>query len=132
MIVLDASAAIELLLALPLSKQVQDVVAAHDWQLAAPQLLEIEVLQVLRRRVASGRNLPAEAAEALDLLRDLNIRYFDHKVISGRIWELRENLTAYDAAYIALAELLEAPLLTTDIRLVNAPGHSARCLQLGI
>lgn len=125
MIVLDTSAAIELLLSLPKGKQVQDRVESADWQLAAPQLLQVEVLQVLRRRVASGMTELKEAVEAQELLRDLGVNYFEHELLSARIWQLRDNLTAYDASYIALAELMSVHLVTTDTKLAAAPWHRA-------
>ena len=128
MIVLDASAAVELLLTLPLSPRVQSELEGVEWQMASPQLLEIEVLQVLRRRVNQGLSTVASAEEARDLLLDLNIRYYDHAPLADRIWELRENLTAYDACYVALAEALDLQLLTCDAALANAPGHNAEIL----
>jgi len=127
-IVLDASAAVELLLTLPLSPRVQSELEGVEWQMASPQLLEIEVLQVLRRRVNQGLSTVASAEEARDLLLDLNIRYYDHAPLADRIWELRENLTAYDACYVALAEALDLQLLTCDAALANAPGHNAEIL----
>ncbi|QIK62134.1 type II toxin-antitoxin system VapC family toxin [Leucobacter viscericola] len=128
MIVLDASAAVELLLALPLSRRVQDRLDQGHWQLAAPQLLVVEILQVLRRRVAAGSTSLSDAEEALELLQELGIRYFDHQVLAERVWQLRGNLSAYDASYVALAEALGWQLVTTDARLANAPGHSASVL----
>ena len=126
MIVLDSSAAVELLLALPGSPQVQQHLESVDWQIAAPQLLIVEVLQVLRRRVAAGVTSPEDAEEGRRLFSELGIRYFDHELVSDRVWQLRENLTAYDACFVALAELVDAELLTADARLANAPGHAAR------
>ena len=128
MIVLDTSAAIELLLSLPLSRKVQDLLDEHDWVVAAPELLQIEVLQVLRRRVTSGVTSIDDAEDALNLLRDINVRYFNHEVLIDRVWELRSNLTAYDASYVALAELLDGNLVTSDARLAHAPGNNARIL----
>ncbi|MFT4189819.1 MAG: type II toxin-antitoxin system VapC family toxin [Aeromicrobium sp.] len=126
MIVLDTSAAIELLLSLPRSRQVQEHVERADWRIAAPQLLVIEALQVLRRRVAAGLTSLDEGEEARELLGQLGIRYFDHQLLADRVWQLRDNLTAYDASFVALAELLDAELVTTDARLAGAPGHAAR------
>ncbi|MBX3094320.1 MAG: type II toxin-antitoxin system VapC family toxin [Cryobacterium sp.] len=126
MIVLDTSAAIELTLALPLSRRVQQRLEEDEWQIAAPQLLSVEVLQVLRRRVAAGLTTLAQAEEARELLRDLNIRFFDHDTLVDRVWRLRDNLTAYDACFVVLAELLDSELVTTDVRLARAPGHDAR------
>lgn len=131
MIVLDASAAIELLLNLPLGRAVRDRVGTPDVALHAPQLLVVEVLQVLRRRVAAGTTTAAEAARAIELLDLIDVSLHDHRLLSPRIWALRGNLTAYDAAYVALAELLDAPLLTTDARLAGAPGNDARVELIG-
>ena len=117
-----------MLLALPLSPRVQSELEDVEWQIAAPQLLEIEVLRVLRRRVNQGLSTVASAEEARDLLLDLNIRYYDHGPLADRIWELRVNLTAYDACYVALAEALDLQLLTCDAALANAPGHNAEIL----
>lgn len=130
MIVLDASAALELLLGLPLSPAVQRRLEEADWHVCAPQLLVVEVLQVLRRRVAAGLTSSDAADEARSLLGDLGVRYFEHELLAERIWALRDNLTAYDAAYVALAEAVGAPLLTTDARLAHAPGNDARIVLL--
>lgn len=126
MIVLDTSAAIELLLALPLSHKVQQQLDRVDWQIIAPQLLVVEVLQVLRRRVSAGHNPLSAADEARSLLGELNIRFFDHELLADRIWELRNTMSAYEASYVALAEVTEFELLTSDARLAKAPGHHAR------
>ncbi|MFB7842893.1 type II toxin-antitoxin system VapC family toxin [Microbacterium sp. NPDC056052] len=130
MIVLDTSALVELLLALPLSRQVEERLDRADWQVAAPQLQAVEVLQVLRRRVSAGITTLAEADRARELVRDLGIRPFEHDLLVERIWQLCENLTAYDASYVALAELLGVELVTTDARLAHAPGNDARVVLL--
>lgn len=94
--------------------------------LAAPQLLLVECLQVLRRYASRGE-LVSELADAVvgDLFA-FDIEMYDHLLVAARIWDLRTNLTAYDAAYVALSELLGAPLVTTDAKLANAPGNRAR------
>lgn len=125
MIVLDASAAVELLLNLPRAAAVRERIDDPDTQLHAPHLLVVEVLQVLRRRVAAGLTAEARARTAIDDLDDLGVNYHDHALTARRIWALRDNLTAYDAAYVALAELLGARLLTTDAKLAHAPGNRA-------
>ena len=130
MIVLDTSALVELLLALPLSRQVEERLDHAQWQAAAPQLQAVDVLQVLRRRVRAGVTTVAEAERARELLRDLGVRQFEHDLLIERIWQLRENLTAYDASYVALAELLSADLVTTDARLAHAPGNDAHVVLL--
>lgn len=131
MIVLDASAALELLLNLPRGAEVRRRVADPAVQMHAPHLLPIEVLQVLRRRVAAGMTTADEASAGLEGLTELDIEYHDHLFLSRRVWSLRENLTAYDAAYVALAELLDAVLITADAKLARAPGHRARIDLLG-
>ncbi|MDM4762099.1 type II toxin-antitoxin system VapC family toxin [Galbitalea sp. SE-J8] len=125
MIVLDASVLVEVLLGLPLAGRVRARIADPDVALHAPQLVVLEVAQVLRRRVASGHTAPRDADAALETLLDLDIVLHDHALLARRVWRLRDNLTAYDAAYVALSELLGAPLLTADTRLARAPGHEA-------
>jgi len=124
-IVLDASVVIHLLLNTPLGLRAGERIAAPDVSLHAPQLLDLEVLQVLRRYVLSGQMTAKRADEAVKDFVDFDIARHDHQVLVGRIWELRNNLTAYDAAYIALAEGLGAPLITSDSALQAAPGHAA-------
>ena len=126
MIVLDASAAIELLLGTPIGGRVATRIVDPSESLHAPHLLDLEVAQVLRRREAAGALSPRRGREALLDLADLDLNRYAHDVFLPRIWNLRRNVTAYDAAYLTLAEALDAPLLTCDIRLAQAPGHRAR------
>lgn len=94
--------------------------------LHAPELLDLEILQVLRRLVA-GRELSAERADlALAALERLALRRGSHAVVRRRVWALRANFTAYDAAYVALAERLRCPVLTRDRKLARSSGHQAR------
>lgn len=94
--------------------------------LHAPHLLDVEVAQVIRRH-AANREIDAERGRmALADLADFPLRRYPHDFLLPRVWELRNNLTAYDAIYVALAEVLDAPLLTHDKRLATAPGHHAR------
>ncbi|MEA3501195.1 MAG: type II toxin-antitoxin system VapC family toxin [Actinomycetota bacterium] len=95
--------------------------------LIAPHLVDLEVMQGLRRHDRKGRH---DAVRALRQFRLLEIRRFDHEPLLPRIWELRHNLTAYDAAYVALAEVVGAPLFTSDRSIVNAPGHHAEVIVL--
>lgn len=125
MIVLDASAVLELLLGTPEGTVVAARIADPDESLHAPHLLGVEVTQVLRRYVRSGVVPTASAEASLADLADLDVARYDHEALLSRMWELREDLTAYDAAYVALAEALGAPLLTLDERLVRSPGHRA-------
>ncbi len=123
MLVVDASAIAELLLARPAAERVERHIAAHRYELHAPQLLDIEVLSALRRVVASGEASAARAGEAVTDLLDLPVERYPHDILVPRVWELRENFSAYDAAYLALAEALVergAPLLTADARLARA------------
>jgi predicted nucleic acid-binding protein len=126
MIVLDASAVIELLLRSQGSAAVARHIAAEKETLHAPHLLDLEVAQVLRRFCATEALDPQRAWTALCDLRDLDIERYAHEPMLERIWQLRANVTAYDAAYLALAEALGARLLTFDARLARATGHHAR------
>jgi predicted nucleic acid-binding protein len=125
MIVLDASAAIDWLLQTPAGKRIENRIYSRIETLHAPHLLDLEVTQVLRRLVQQGV-LPAHRAdEALRDLLDLRINRYAHFVLLPRIWQLRHNMSAYDAAYIVLAANLGAALLTRDGRLASASGHKA-------
>lgn len=131
MIVLDASAAIELILNTDASSLVVDRIASPDETLHAPHLVGVEVLQVVRRYVASGAVEVNDAEAALENFAALDIARYAHEPLAPRVWELRENLTAYDAVYVALAEVLDAPLLTFDQRIADAPRHRAVVNVLG-
>ncbi len=126
MIVVDASAVLELLLGTESSPRAAARLLDPAESLHAPHLLDIEVAQVLRRFVAAGELTATRGREALDDLGAMPITRYPHDILLPRIWELRANLTAYDAAYVALAEALGAPVLTSDTRLARAPGHRAR------
>ena len=122
---LDASAAIEVLLRTPSAESIEDRLFAAGETLHAPHLIDVEVAQVLRRYTRLG-NIDAERCrEAIEDLGDFPLIRYPHDFLLARIWELRDNLTAYDAAYVALAEVLDAPLVTRDSRLLSAPGHHA-------
>lgn len=126
MIVVDASAVLEVLLRTPAAAAVEGRVFDPGETLHAPHLLDLEVVQVLRRYATTGEVAPDRCRAALGDLADFPLNRYPHDFILPRIWELRANLTAYDAAYVALAEALDAPLLTRDQRLAAAPGHHAR------
>jgi predicted nucleic acid-binding protein len=125
-IVLDASAVLEILLQTAAGAPVAERLVTSDSSLHAPHLLDVEVAQVLRRFVARGQVKEGRAGQALAALADLPVERYSHEILLPRIWALRQNLTAYDAAYVALAEILGATLLTRDSRIHRAPGHSAR------
>jgi predicted nucleic acid-binding protein len=90
--------------------------------LAAPHLLPVEVANVLRRAVRSGDITGDVGALAHADLLELNVELFTYEPFGERVWELRDSLTAYDAWYVALAEALDAPLATLDVRLTRAHG----------
>ena len=125
MIVADASA---LVLAL-MDDQAPGAVARERLEgqvMAAPHLVDVEVLSALRWRVLAGKTSRQRAEEALEDFSDLALERYPHVVLRPRSWELRETLTAYDAQYVALAELLDAPLVTADGPLSRAPGPRCR------
>ena len=93
--------------------------------LAAPDLLRVEAVSVIRRQLASGALTAAQANNAIEDLVNLPITVYPTAPLLRRAWELRDNATAYDACYVALAEALDCALATADQRLANAPG--ARC-----
>ena len=126
MIVLDASAVLEVLLRTPAATTVEKHLFDPKQTFHVPHLIDVEVAQVLRRYAISGEADPERCHMALADLAGLPLTRYPHDFLLPRVWELRNNLTAYDAVYVALAETLDAPLLTRDQRLSNAPGHHAR------
>jgi predicted nucleic acid-binding protein len=125
MIVTDASVILELLLRTPAADEVEARLFDAGETLHAPHLLDIEVAQVVRRYAGRGEISEARGRLTLGLLARLPIARYAHEPLLARIWALRANLTAYDAAYVALAEALGATLLTRDERLAAAPGGRA-------
>ena len=124
-LVLDASVAIELF--------ARDRIADRalrrrvlTGRAAAPELLDLEVCNVLRRLVRRGELDQGNAAEALRDMREAPVLRVGHRQLIDRVWELRGHVSAYDAAYLALAELFAVPLLTCDERFGRAHGHDAR------
>jgi predicted nucleic acid-binding protein len=126
LIVIDASAVIELVLRTELGEKVEARALAPEERLYAPHLLDIEVAQVLRRMVQLREISALRAQEAIDDHSGLLIERATHRELLPRIWQLRESLTAYDGAYVALAEALEATLLTCDAKLARSHRHHAR------
>ena len=126
MIVVDASALLEVLLNTPASARITERLFAEGETLHAPHLLDLEVAQVLRRYARARELDAARGRQALEDLADLPLVRYPHDLFLSRIWELRNNVTAYDAAYLALAEALDAPLLTRDTALGRSSAHRAR------
>jgi predicted nucleic acid-binding protein len=124
-IVLDASAAIDWLLQTTAGQQIEKRIYSRNESLAAPHLLDLEVTQVLRRLVRSAEVSTKRAEEAIHDLLELRIARYPHHLFLQRIWQLRNNLSAYDAVYVGLAESLRATLITRDLRLGSASGHAA-------
>ena len=124
MIVVDASAVVTVVTRdrahLPLKERLQ-----RDDDLHAPHLVDVEVTQALRRLVAAGELGDDRASDARADAADLLITRYPHRALLDRAWQLRQNLSVYDAVYVALAEYLQAPLVTCDARLAQAPGHRA-------
>ncbi len=125
MIVVDASCVVEVLLQTETAPRVE-----KGWlrggSLHAPDLLDLEVIQVLRRLVRLKDISADRALVALTALERLALRRWWHGPLRRRVWALRENLTAYDAAYVSLAERLRCPFMTLDRRLAQSSGHDAR------
>jgi predicted nucleic acid-binding protein len=126
LIVVDASAILETLLQTKLAPRVMERLLEPSATLHAPHLLDIEVTHALRRLAQHGDLTVSRAEQGLDDFSQLHIERHGHQLLTMRIWQLRESMTAYDGAYVALAEALDAPLLTCDAKLAKAHGHKAR------
>ena len=122
---LDASAAVRLLLNLSNADRIRERLRRPEESLHVPHFFDVEVTQTLRRYVLAGDISNERGLTALADLSTMRLARYPHMPLVGRIWELKENVSAYDAAYVALAEALEAPLLTSDERLSRAPGVRA-------
>jgi predicted nucleic acid-binding protein len=127
MIVLDASAAIDWLLQTTAGREIENRIYERGESLHAPHLLDLEVAQVLRRLLREGAVSAPRADQAIQDLFDLRVTRYPHFVFLPNIWRLRDNLSAYDAAYVALTEKLGATLITRDARLASA---SARAVSI--
>jgi predicted nucleic acid-binding protein len=124
MVVIDASVLVNALL---VNRSARSRLAAESLQ--APELIDAEVLSVLRRLVLAGKLQDGAALQALTVAHQLGLRRYVSRALWRRAWELRLNLSAYDALYVALAEQLQVPLLTADARLARAPGLRC-CVEL--
>lgn len=121
-VILDASVVVELVLGTRVGARVRQRLLDPRISLHGPELLDLEVLNVLRRYVQAGRIAADRAETAVRRLNELDLRRYRHGPMLPRIWSWRTNLSAYDATYVTLAEVLGGPLLTTDARLSRAPG----------
>jgi predicted nucleic acid-binding protein len=130
-IVVDASALLELLLQTALGTRVEARLFRGHHEFHVPHLVDVEVTQALRRLVRAGDVPTARAAEVIEDLHDFDLQRHAHLDLLTRAWELRENLTVYDAMYVALAEALGSPIVTCDAPLGRAPGHRARIEVIG-
>jgi predicted nucleic acid-binding protein len=127
-IVADASAILEVLLNFAAAEVVRSHLFAPNQTIHVPHLADLEIAQVLRRYANTTTIGPARAREALEDYQDFPLVRYPHHVLLTRIWDLRRKATAYDAAYIALAEALQVPLVTCDRALASIPGHRASVL----
>jgi predicted nucleic acid-binding protein len=125
MIVLDASAAVDWMLQTPSGLRIGRRIYARSETLHTVHLLDVEFAHVLRRLVREKTLTARRAEEAIEDLSAVRLTRYAPVRLLKRIWRLRQNLSACDAAYVALAEELRAPLLTRDRRIAAAPGHSA-------
>ena len=126
MIVVDASALLEFLLQTPLGVRVEARLFHRDVEFHAPHLVDVEIVQGLRRLVRTGEVSSGRAADAIADLTEIDLHRHAHLDLLGRAWRLRDNISAYDAMYVALAEAIDAPIVTCDGPLAKAPGHRAR------
>jgi predicted nucleic acid-binding protein len=126
MIVLDASAVVELLLDTVTGRRVATLIGDATMGLHVPHLLDVEAVSALRRLAREGTVKDDEAEAAIDDLLSLDLQRHSHEGLLERVWALRKNMTAYDAMYVALAEALNATLVTCDGRLSRATGIHAR------
>ena len=125
MIVVDASAAVELLLRTKKGVRVADRIANDSGPVLAPHLIDPEVMQAFRELVRTKQIEVPHAEEALAVFASMPLRRVPHDVLWTRMWALRDNISAYDATYVVVAELSGAALITCDGRLSRAPGHDA-------
>jgi predicted nucleic acid-binding protein len=126
LIVLDASAAVELVLQTARAERIAARALHPAERLHAPHLIDVEVAQVMRRMVQAKEITVARADVALSDFEGLVIERHAHRPLFRRVWGLRTSLSAYDAVYVALAEALAAPMLTCDEKLARAHGHEAK------
>ena len=123
--VLDASGAVELLLNTEAGRRLAVRLSDESEFVHAPHLIDVEIAQVLRRYVRHGTLDEGFGARALERWRELGVERYSHEPLLDRVWQLRDNISAYDAVYVALAEALSMVLVTGDRKLIGAPGVNA-------
>jgi predicted nucleic acid-binding protein len=123
LLVVDTSAIVTLLLEDPPVPALADRLSGRA--VHAPHLLDVEFLHALRRLVANGRVPEARASVVRADFAGLHVIRYPHRLLLDRMWDLRHNLSAYDATFVALSEVLDVPLVTTDARLASSSGHTA-------
>ena len=126
MIVVDASAVVEVLVQSTAAEGIERRIRRRDDSLHAPHLIDVEVVHALRGLATAARDRPGRAEQARSSFGELAVMRHPHRALLDRAWELREVLTACDAVYVALPEALRAPLVTADMRLAKTVGHAAR------
>lgn len=125
MLIVDASCLYEVVADTPAAEPIRQRLSLDD-EHAAPHVIDVEVLGVVRRHLATGRLEAVAATQAIDDLHLWPGERFGHRSLLDRMWELRSSVRPADAAYVALAEAFEATLLTTDARLANASGPQCK------
>ena len=125
MIVVDASLVFEYLSGGEAAERIEERFVEEGLLLHAPEVFPVELLSILRAREATIDS-PERIKAILEAILYLPVQLYPHSALLPRIWELRHNITAHDAAYVALAEALDVPLLTRDRKLANSTGHHAR------
>ena len=131
MLVVDASCPIEALIGGPGAEEIRDRLASDDDH-AAPHIVDVEVLSVLRREHLRGRLDRTEAAQAVEDLEAWPGERFGHRPLLPRAWQLRDTVRGWDAMYVALAEAMDAVLITTDPRLAAAAGPTCRIQPIDV
>lgn len=123
---MDASIILEVLLRTKSAQTIEKKIFSRGQTLHAPHLIDVEISQVIRRYTSAGELTQERGFQAIEDLMEFRFSRYSHEILLPRIWELRANMTAYDAAYVALAEVLDAPLLTRDAKLARSTGSIAR------
>jgi predicted nucleic acid-binding protein len=125
-VVIDASALVDILIKAPVARRLFDRLFRSGDRLHAPHAIDLEVAHAIRRLWRRGLVVDQDVADMASAYLRFDIERHVHRPLLHRVWDLRYNITAYDAAYVALAESLDAPLVTRDARLARSSGHAAR------